>query len=73
MYSFSLVDPLNSQVSSTQAFGIIMQLANISKQIYHFLKLLKKQSSYVHMFTHNTVSFPAATNSFACPPSGQSQ
>jgi hypothetical protein len=65
MYSFSLVDALNSQESSIQAFGIIMQLANISKQIYHFLKLLKKQSCYMHMFTHHTVSSPVATSSSA--------
>jgi hypothetical protein len=48
--------------------GILMQVAKISKKIYNFMKLLKKQSCDMHTFTCHALVLPATTSSTVCCP-----
>jgi hypothetical protein len=61
---------LNSCMSIIQAFGIFMQLAEISKKIYHFIKLFLKESCDANMFTWHTVVLPLVMLSVIFPHAG---
>jgi hypothetical protein len=50
MVTVIICSTVNFQLFGSQACGILIQPATISKKIYHFYKLIQKQICDMHMF-----------------------
>jgi hypothetical protein len=49
---------VNSWLFRAQASRFLFKLVEISKKIYHFYKIIQKQISDAHVFTHHMVAPP---------------
>jgi hypothetical protein len=54
---------VNSQLSSIQAPGILIQPAKTSKKMYYFYKVIQKQIYNAHIFIQHAIVLPASSSS----------